>query len=326
VNLSINVKNILPGLGLALGLTIIVYLVSEYTGLNAIILALVLGILVGNMFPLPESTTNGIKFSSGFVLEIAIVLMAFGINYSQFISLGWQTIVIILVSMIVTLWSTLFLAKKLKCPGSTGWLVGFGTAICGSAAIAALAPRISKDKGDMGIAMAIVNLFGLLGMIVLPYFVQEFYGDIKSSVLLGASLHAVGNVAGAGFAVSDAVGEMAVAVKLGRIALLTPALIIFLLFIGKEQGQVSDQKLKLPWFLWVFILISIVVSLVSLPHIYLSTIKDVSGFLLAIAMVGIGLKVNIKTLLKSGKRGLAFGAIIFAIQLTSIIITMYLVL
>lgn len=326
MRLLTKIKNILAGFGFALALTVVVYLLSKSTGLNTIILALVIGILVGNIIPLPSYLAEGIKFSSGFILEIAIVLMAFGINYSQFVSLGWETIVIITISMIITLWSTLFLAKKLHCPGSTGWLVGFGTAICGSAAIAALAPNISKDKSDIGIAMAIVNLFGLLGMILLPYFVQQFYGELKSSVLLGASLHAVGNVAGAGFAISDAIGEMAVTVKLGRVALLTPALIIFLFFIGKGQGEKTVKKQKLPWYLWVFILISIMVSIFSIPPVFLNSVKDLSSFLLAIAMVGIGLKVNIKTLLKSGRKGIAFGAIVFAIQLTSIVIAMYVVL
>lgn len=319
------VKKVYKGLFLALLLTAMAYGVSHFTGLNAIILALVLGIIAGNLFSLKDDFAGGIQLSSGRVLEIAIVLMAFGVNYTQFLNLGWQTIVVILVSIVVTLWSTLFLAKKLNCPGTTGWLVGFGTAICGSAAIAALSPNISKDKTDMGMAMAIVNLFGLLGMIVLPYFAQQFFGEVKSSVLIGASLHAVGNVAGAGFAVNNAVGEMAVTVKLGRIAMLTPALLVFLMFIGKNKVDESTSRQSLPWYLYLFIIITIMVSFFAIPKNYLDLIKNASSFLLALAMVGIGLKVDIKTLLKSGKKGLAFGAIIFAIQLTSIIITMYLV-
>lgn len=319
------IKKVFGGFILALLLTILAYGLAYFSDLNAIILALVLGIIIGNLFSFKEYFAPGIKFSSGRVLEVAIVLMAFGVNYTQFLSLGWQTIVVIVVSIVITLWSTLFLAKKLHCPGTTGWLIGFGTAICGSAAIAALSPNISKDKTDMGIAMAIVNLFGLLGMIVLPYFVQQFFGEVKSSVLIGASLHAVGNVAGAGFAVSNAVGEMAVTVKLGRIALLTPALLIFLMIIGKDKVNEASSKQSLPWYLYLFILISILVSLFTVPTVYLAFIKEASAFLLAMAMVAIGLKVNIKELLKSGKRGLTFGAIIFAIQLISIVITMYLV-
>lgn len=316
------VSSRLLGAGIAVLITLLAYYLSDLIGFNSVLMALVLGVVIGNVVKLPESSTLGIKFSSGRILEISIALMAFGINYGNLVKLGWQAVVLVAVTMTVVLITTKALAKKMNCPGSTGWLIGFGTAICGSAAIAALAPKIVKDKSDIGISLAVVNLYGLLGMIFIPLITVELLSDVQNSILIGASLHAVGNVAGAGFALSDSIGEMAVTIKLGRVALLTPALLLFGASFNQKENGVK-KRAKLPWYLVAFILISIVFSFVPLPETLLTFIKKSSNFLLAVAMAAIGLKVGLKSLLSSGKKGLAFGGILFIIELAVIIALMF---
>lgn len=291
---------------------------ARVSGFNAILLALIIGITLGNVTKLSYTWDSGIKLASGRFLEFAIILMAFSIDYGSFLKLGWETILIVVFTLAAVLLATIWLGKKMSCPSSAGLLVGFGTAICGSTAIAALAPSVSEDKSDMGIAMAVVNLYGLLGMIFIPLLTAEWLTDVQNSVLIGASLHSVGNVAGAGFAMNEAVGEMAVTIKLGRVALLTPALLIFTQFTGKANKTSTKDKFKLPYYLVAFIFISIMVSVFPLPTEILSYAKKGSNFLLATAMAAIGLKVSFKTLLQSGKKGLLFGAILFAMQLALI--------
>jgi uncharacterized integral membrane protein (TIGR00698 family) len=302
------------GVSLSLAIAVSALLLSDLWGFNAILLALVFGIILGNTIKLPEYFNLGIKTASGRFLEIAIILMAFSIDYGSFLKLGWETIVIVVTTISVVLAMTIWLGKKMSCPSSAGLLVGFGTAICGSAAIAALAPSVSRDKSDIGISMAVVNLYGLIGMVIIPFITQDWLTDVQNSILLGASLHSVGNVAGAGFAMSDTIGEMAVTVKLGRVALLTPALLIFGHFTAHKSGT-TKRKLNLPWYLITFIIISILVSIFPFPEDILAYSKKGSNFLLATAMAAIGLKVSFKTLLSSGKKGLVFGAILFAVQL-----------
>ena len=296
---------------------------SSASGLNVILGALIIGIAVGNIISIDDSNSLGIKKASGFVLELAIVFMAFSINYSSLLNLGWELIVILLGTVAFVIFITLFLAKKFKCPGSTGWLVGFGTAICGSSAIAALAPLVSKDKQEIGLALAVVNILGLLGMIVLTYLGMLWLDDVDLATLIGASLHSAGNVAGAGFVVNDTVGELAVTIKMGRIALLTPALFIFSYFVGKQNsGKV--QKFKLPWYLLAFIIVSLLVSVLPINTTILDGTKWMANLFLAVAMAAIGLKMNLSQVAKAGKRGLIFGAVIFALQLIFIIGLLYL--
>jgi uncharacterized integral membrane protein (TIGR00698 family) len=306
------------GVLLSLAIAVSAIVLSNVLGFNAILLALVIGIVLGNAITLPEYFDSGIKTASGRFLEIAIILMAFSIDYGSFLKLGWETILIVVVTMAAVLLMTIWLGKKMNCPSNAGLLVGFGTAICGSSAIAALAPSVSEDKSDIGISMAVVNLYGLIGMLLIPLITQGWLTDVENSILLGASLHSVGNVAGAGFAMSESIGEMAVTVKLGRVALLTPALLIFSHFTAKKSKSQTKKKLNLPWYLIAFILISIIVSIFPFPEEILNFSKKGSNFLLATAMAAIGLKVSFKTLLNSGKKGLVFGAILFAAQLAVI--------
>jgi uncharacterized integral membrane protein (TIGR00698 family) len=137
---------------------------------NGILIALLLGILLGNTLKLPENLASGIQYTSSKMLELSILFLAVGINYADVAALGVQPFLGVAAVVFTVLFLSFFLSKRFNCPGNTGILVGFGTAICGSSAIAALAPSLQKqNKEDVAIAMAVINLLGTLGMLVLPW-------------------------------------------------------------------------------------------------------------------------------------------------------------
>lgn len=292
--------------------------IGTYTpsSLNSVILALVFGIILGNVINLPASIGSGVSFTSSKLLELSIIFLAFSINYSHIAALGVNSFVIVTFVLFTIVLLTFFLARKLKCPGSTGWLVGFGTAICGSSAIAALSPSVTKEKEDVAISMAVVNLFGSLGMVFLPVILIRFNLDTtETGLLIGGSLHSVGNVAGAGYAMSPEIGEAALTIKLARVALLTPGLILFNYLVNKDNVSNWKEHFKLPWYLIGFILITLFVSFVQIPEGFLKYMDLVGKIVLTIAMAAIGLKVSFVKLIQSGRKGLSFGLIIFIIQL-----------
>ena len=218
----------IKGIILSVILGLLALFIAPYIPMaNAIIIALLLGIVLSNIFKIPDSFNKGITFSSKYILEFGIIFLGFGIRFQDIQNLGWQVVIILILSIIIILLATLFLSKLFTCRTSTGYLIGFGTAICGSSAIAALAPKISKDKSDVGIAIAVVNLLGLLGMIAFPFLVTEQMLPDKVALLIGATLHGVSNVAGAGYAINEHIGDLAITIKLGRVALLAPAIIFF---------------------------------------------------------------------------------------------------
>lgn len=306
------------GILLSVTIGLVSYFASDYvpSSLNAILLALLIGIIIGNLIKLPEELNTGINFTSSKLLELSILFLAFSINYTHIASLGFQSFSFIVIMVLVMILLTYYLAIQFKCPGSTGWLVGFGTTICGSSAIAALAPSITKNKDDVGIAMAVVNLFGTLGMIILPMILIKFDLSItQMGLLLGGTLHSVGNVAGSGYTINQEVGEAAITIKLARVALLSPALIFFNFLVNRNNLKNVKDYLRLPWYLWSFIGITLASSVIHFSSDFLSLMEIIGKIILTIAMAAIGLKVSLKTLYHSGQKGIVFGFIIFAILL-----------
>jgi uncharacterized integral membrane protein (TIGR00698 family) len=308
----------LPGILLAVGLGLAAIFLSGLTPsfLNSYLLALLVGMILAPLVNKVAQFDAGISLSSAKMLEWSVVLLAFSIDYKAIGAIGAKDFAVIMLVVLVVLVATYYLSKVFSCPGKTGWLVGFGTAICGSSAIAALAPKIKANKEDVAISLASVNLLGSLAMVLLP-FVFEFYPLLEKEMafLIGASLHSVGNVAGAGFSVSEEVGQLALVYKMARVALLSPAL-LFMVWLDSRKSNEQKFRFQLPWYLVVFIAVSIFVSLFPLPSFLLKGSETIGKIILTIAMAAIGLKVDVFRLLRAGQRGLIFALVIFVLQIS----------
>ena len=320
---SINWKENSKGIVFAALIGAASILIAQYSPsfLNSVMWALFIGVTLRNLVNIPQDWESGIAFASAKMLELSIVFLAFGINYGQIAGLGLGSFVVISITVLVVLIATFFMSKKFNCPTNTGLLVGFGTAICGSSAIAALAPSLKNgEKEDVAIAMAVVNLIGTIGMLVMPFILLKLmWTDAEMGFLVGASLHSVGNVAGAGFALGKEAGDIAITVKLARVALLTPGLFLMNYLANRHSGLGEKTKFQLPWYLIGFLLISLLQSFVSIPQEISKSATYMGNVILTIAMAGIGLKVSFKKLLQAGKRGLRFGIVIFIIQVVLLV-------
>lgn len=289
---------------------------------NGIVLSLLLGIIVANIFTIGNTYNKGISFTSKYFLEIAIVFLGFGIRFQDIGNLGWKVVIILIVSIVIVLFSTIYLVKLFTCRASTGYLVGFGTAICGSSAIAALAPKIAKDKNQAGIAIAVVNLLGLIAMIVLPIVLSETVVAQKAALLIGGTLHGVSNVAGAGYAINESIGDLAITIKLGRVALLAPAMIFFNFLLHKDAS--FKENIKLPYYIIGFILASTLVTFLAIPTEVISAFRDFGKILLTISMAAIGLNIHFSQMYRDGRIALGFGAVIFGIMFIVVLSLSYL--
>lgn len=321
MNFKASFNTYFPGLLVTGSSAVISWIIGPMIpGLNAVIFGLLLGVVIGNVLKLPSSFNEGIKFSSSKILEFAIVMMAFEINLSELSKVGFPILTTVIVSISLLLFTTLFLSKRMSCPGANGWLIGFGTAICGSAAISALGPLITKDKTQIGISLAVINILGGLGIFLVPLLIPVFnLNTVESGVLVGGSLHSMGHVAGAAALFEDDVRNVAVSVKLVRIALLTPALILFSNIVNKKQNSEAKFSIKLPVYLLLFIAISLSVTFINIPKDLLSIPKTLSTIALTMAMVAIGMGISFRNLVQSGGKALLFGTIVFIIFLSIIL-------
>lgn len=306
------------GISLAAVLGFAAFFMAAYTPsfLNTYLLALLFGMFLAPLLSKKPSLNPGISWSAAKMLEWSVVLLAFSLDYKAIAEIGLTSFAAIGIVVFVVLIAAFYLSKVLSCPGKTGLLIGFGTAICGSSAVAALAPKIKAKEEDVAISLAVVNLYGSLAMLLLPFIFQVYPQALNEmAFIIGASLHSVGNVAGAGFAVSDEVGQLALVYKMARVALLSPALILmsWLDARGKEKAKF---EWKLPWYLVSFLLISILVSFFPLSTNVLSVTELIGKIILTIAMAAIGLKVNFFHLMKAGRRGMVFALLVFLLQIS----------
>lgn len=308
-----HVQSIFPGILITgFAATTAWFVGPQIPGLNAVIFGLLLGIIIGNFWTPSATFQTGISFSSSKILEFAIVMMAFEINIMALSKVGVPILAIVLLALTSILFLTIFLSRKMSCPDANGWLIGFGTAICGSAAISALGPMITKDKAQIGISLAVINILGGLGIFFVPALIPILGLDTtEAGVLMGGSLHSMGHVAGAAALMEDDVRNVAISVKLVRIALLTPALILFSNIINTKQDKTAKYSLKLPIYLIIFITISLFVSFVGVSKDFLGVTKNLSNIGLTVAMVGIGIGISFKKLFQSGLKAMTFGIVIF---------------
>lgn len=320
--MSAHFRNLTPGILFALIPAAAAWLISPFIPfVNSIMMGLLLGIVIGNVHRINTKFDTGLSWSSSKGLEWSIIFLSFSINYKHIGELGFRSFLIISLALLILLFSIRLLSRKLKCPGTSGLLIGFGTAICGSSAIAALVPQLNSNRTDTGMAIAVVNLLGTIMMLLFPFVLPLFDLNLADlGLIIGGSLHAVGNVAGAGYAMSGEIGDAAITIKLARVALLSPALILMHFMVKNESGETKKIKFKFPWYLWGFLIITFLNTFVPLPQMLLQSTKIGGEAVLTLAMTAIGMRVRIMDLIKSGSKGLMFGVIVFLLFLLLIVL------
>lgn len=316
-----NIRQYAYGLLLCILIGIISLFLGDYTPLGAVTVAIVLGLGIGNLAKLGGRFEKGIKFSEKRVLPFAIGLMGVNLNYLLLRELGYQSLLLVIAGIVVTVFASVILAKIFAFDHKMALLLGIGNGICGSSAIAATEHIIGVEKKDLGLSIAVVNFLGTIGMFLLPIIASIFlkFDNLNSGLLIGNTLQAVGNVVAAGFSVSPLSGQTATIVKMARILMLTPVIFVLLfVFTGEAIPKGKARKAKIyniPLFIFGFIAFSLIPTFSLLPEAYIALISTASHYALVVAMAGIGLKTTIASIIKDGKSALLLGGLTFLVQI-----------
>lgn len=317
-----NSMHILYGIILCVMIGVVAHVLSVYLSVASVAIAILIGLIVGNSVQLGERFKPGITFSERRVLSLAIALMGVNLNYVILKELGYKALVLIIAAMSATIVSSIFLAKIMKVNSKLALLIGIGNGVCGSSAIAATERIIGAREEDVGISIAIVNFLGIIGMFLLPFLGAVILKstDINIGIVIGNTLQTVGQVIAAGFSVSAAAGQTATIVKMGRILMLTPLILILLSVfsdrtVGKPTQAQEAKRQGLPFFIVGFIFFSLVSTLHVLPEMYIKVLGNISHYALIVAMASIGLKITFGSILREGKAALLMGSVIFILQI-----------
>lgn len=311
-----------PGALLCTALGGAAWALSDFLPLGAVVLAILLGALVGNVVRPGEGYQPGIRFCEKTLLAVAIALMGVNLDFTILRTLGSEGALIVIAGVPVTLLAARVIGRWMKVDPKLALLLGSGNAICGSSAIAAVNGVIDAEEKDVGLSVAIVNFLGTVGIFLLPLYAQQAMGltDLTSGVLAGNLLQAVGQVVAAGFSISDTAGQAATLIKMSRILMLFPVILI-LIALRKRRAREDAENDALakhpgvPLFIIGFACFSLVPTFELLPPPWIKGVAQASKMALIVAMAGIGLRISAGSILRDGRQALLLAGLVFLIQI-----------
>lgn len=325
------IKEILPGLLVSIGVALVSILIAKIVPkLGAATIAIFLGMIVGNIFLNKPIFQKGYKFSETDLLSYSIVLLGATLSVKTLMELGVSGILFIVLQMAITIVGVLFIGKKLKFSDNFRYMMASGNAVCGSSAIAATAPVIDADDKEKGIAITIVNVTGIFLMFIMPLIAGALYNHevIQTSALIGGTLQSVGQVVGSASMVSPEVKEWATIFKIVRVVLLVAVVFLFGYMKNKDSEEIIEEeveevregKVKVPWYVIGFFITCALFSFGIIPISLSKACKEVSNYFEIIALAAIGLRVDIRLLIKQGKAVSLYALFTGLLQIVSAVV------
>ncbi|MEZ5471171.1 MAG: putative sulfate exporter family transporter [Marinicella sp.] len=315
---------LIPGFLVTSLLAVLAYLISNYVSLSANLIAIILGFVLTNILGRnSKQLTPGIRWCEVHTLAVAVAFLGAQLDLAALLAVDSDSLWLVIAGLLVTFVVTFLLAKLLRVSSKEACLLASGQGICGSAAVMASQSIVKAPATQAGLVVALVNFLGFAGVFVTVWLASEFFQDDghAAGILVGNTLQSMGHVVAAGFSINDETGQMAVLIKMCRILLLIPVLLMLIFFSGKQAGKNQEPGSQIHWlsliptFIWVFLLLSFLASMGWLPADVTMLVAAISKWLFLLAMAAIGLNIKVQYIHRSGGRILVLGLLVFFTQL-----------
>lgn len=295
-----------PGLLLVTVAALAALWLAQQYGAPAILIGLLLGFAL-NFTNSDQRLRPGLDFASQTLLRIGIVLLGLRVTFGEIAALGLVPFLALLAIMAAVIAVGMLSARLVGRDVQFGLLAGGATAICGISAALALWGIIgTKRVSQEGFAITVlgVTLASALALATYPGLSAMLgLSATQAGFLVGASIHDVAQAIGGGFAVSEAAGEVATVVKLSRVAMLVPVLLLTALFLGsKAQGQRFSIRQGVPWFIAGFVIVVALNSMLAIPAVVVDSGTTAAGFFLLLAVTSAAIKADLSGILAHGWR------------------------
>jgi len=320
----------LPGLSLSLLIAVAAVLAGHAMPLvGAPITAIVLGILVRNTIGVPASCSGGVAFGVKNLLQAAIVLLGFGIDLPRLWSTGRESVGVMLVTLMVGLIGGLAMGRIMRLRERLSLLIAVGTSICGASAIAAVAPIVGAEAGEIAYAVSAIFLYNVAAVFLFPLFGHALHmSDTTFGIWAGTAVNDTSSVVAAGYSFSRAAGLTATIVKLARTVMIIPVSLAVAAYVAWRTGGQAPQgrgrhsiARHIPWFVLAFVIAAALSSIPFAPHAWAARLAGLGSFFIVVALAAVGLNVDARVMGKAGGRPMALGAIVWAlVAFTSLVV------
>lgn len=297
---------------------------------SPLIVGIILGMLYANSLRnhLPSTWVPGIQFCTKQVLRAGIILYGFRLTFQSVVAIGGPAILIDCIIVTVTIFFGLLVGKLLKIDRDLSLLTATGSAICGAAAVLGAEPVVKGEPHKTAVAVSTVVIFGTLSMFLYPVLYRAGLFDLspgQMGLYTGATLHEVAHVVGAGNAMGGDIADPAIIVKMIRVMLLAPVLVIMGFALargvkavpaaGTPVGYPEKTKITVPWFAFGFLLVIGINSLLPKDLAWLDTIvngiNQLDTFMLTMAMTALGAETSFDKFKKAGFKPFLLGFILY---------------
>ncbi|MGJ5177939.1 YeiH family protein [Bradyrhizobium oligotrophicum] len=309
----------MPGLALSAAIAAGAFGLRLLPGLglfSPMILAIVAGMALHNIVGTPRRAKPGVTFAMRRVLRTAIILLGLQLTATQIVEVGARGLGVIALSLTGTFLFTVWMGRLLGVDRKLAELIAAGTSICGASAVIATNTVTRAPDEDVAYAVACVTVFGSIAMVAYPLLPTLLHLDAHAFGLWsGASIHEIAQVVAAAFQGGQQAGEFGTVAKLARVMLLAPVVLTLGLLATRRarhagHGHAGAQP-PLPWFVFGFIALVAVNSLITVPAEAKTVIVTATTFLLSMALAAMGLETDFGKLKAKGLRPLALGLAAF---------------
>ena len=289
--------------------------------LSPMIVGIVLGMLYDNSLRnnLPDTWVPGIQFCSKRVLRIGIILYGFRLTFQDVTAVGVPAICVDAIVVTVTILGGMLIGRMLKMDRELTLLTSVGSGICGAAAVLGAESAIKTQPYKTAVAVSTVVIFGTIAMFLYPVLYRNGVFALspeEMGIFTGATVHEVAHVVGAGNAMGKAVSDPAIIVKMIRVMMLVPVLLVISYAMARaavtRRGAKTGGKVSMPWFAILFLVVIGFNSFDLLPAATVDFINNFDTFLLTMAMTALGAETSIDKFKKAGFKPFLLAFILFA--------------
>lgn len=299
-------NQLFSGFAVAAVVAVTAQFLSEHYGAPAMLMALLLGIAF-HFLAEEGKCVEGINFTAKTVLRFGVGLLGVRISVELMINLGAELIGLVVLGVVLTIAFGLIVARLLGRGWRFGLLTGGSVAICGASAamaIAAVLPKNAHSERNLIFTVLSVTVLSTIAMVIYPMIAQALdLGAVANGVFLGGTIHDVAQVVGAGFSVSQETGDTATLVKLIRVSMLAPVVLLIALVVrakGLEDNSEGGRPPLVPSFVVAFLILATLNSIGLIPASVAQFCSDVSRWALLIAIAAVGMKTSLRRILDVG--------------------------
>ncbi|WP_287020151.1 YeiH family protein [Cobetia sp.] len=296
------VRTIMPGLLICIIIALATTFIADHYGGPTLLYALLFGMSL-HFLSEEGPCKAGIEFASKTVLRLGVALLGVRITLEQVASLGLGPVITVVLGVVATILFGALLARVMGLDRDMGLLTGGSVAICGASAALALSavmPRNATSERHTIMTVVGVTTLSTVAMITYPLIVRLLgLDDAEAGIFLGGTIHDVAQVVGAGYIISEHTGDVSTFVKLLRVAMLVPAVMVFMLLFRNARQANGDEGGKVPMFptfLIAFVALVLINSLGWVPSVAVEGFTDLSRWCLVAAIAALGVKTSFQKL------------------------------